>query len=84
MRLFAYEGDRHPEPGQIVHFNIDNTNVGPHNQPALAELQSTELAQESGNSAQVVRAVETQAGQGWLLAVTSLRSNFESSSNENK
>lgn len=84
MRLFAYEGDLHPEPGQIIHFNIEDPNLVPQNQPAPTELQSTELDQESGNSAHVVRAVETQPGRGWLLAVTSLISNFESSSNENK
>ena len=84
MRLFAYEGDLHPEPGQIIHFNIEDPNLVPQNQPAPTELQSTELDQESGNSAHVVRAVETQPGRGWLLAVTSLIYNFESSSNENK
>jgi len=80
MRLFAYVGDTPPVPGQNLQFNIeDSANL---DRNVLLESQVNEVDEENINSAQVVRAVELQTGQGWVLAVTKLPVNDKPKSSD--
>lgn len=81
MRLFAYEGDATPAPGQNLQFNIEDTALLGGQESV--ESHVNEVDEDSIDSAQVVHAVELQPGHGWVLAVAKLPVNDKPKLSEN-
>jgi hypothetical protein len=83
MRLFSYQGETPPIPGQKLTLNSARGAAASGN-PNSMQTENKEGDEESSDTLHVVWAGESQPGQGWVLAVTQLSPIIQTETTENK